>query len=69
MLRLKDGVNGLAAIAELDRSQLLRIEAIETLARIGETGGIPVLQRLADRSSESQDIRAAAQEALTTLAE
>lgn len=69
MLQLKEGVNGLCVIIEHDRSQLLRIEAIETLIRIGAPGGVPVLQRLLERSSESQDIRTAAQEALKMLVE
>ena len=67
LLKLEDGVNGLSVIAEHDRSQLLRIEAIETLARIGADGGVPVLQRLIDRTTESEDIHAAAQEALNLL--
>jgi len=69
MLQLKDGVSSLCAIIEHDRSQLLRVEAIETLVRIGATGVIPILQRLIERSSESQDIHTAAQEALKMLTE
>lgn len=66
-LRLEDGVNSLARLAEQDRSPLLRIEAIEAIGQIGSIQGISALRRLLGNASEPQDIRAAAEEALDLL--
>ena len=66
-LRLEESLYSLTTLAEYDRSQLLRIEAIEALAQIGSARGIPCLQNILHSSLESQDIRAAAEEALDIL--
>ncbi|PIE33321.1 hypothetical protein CSA56_12175 [candidate division KSB3 bacterium] len=66
-LRLEEGIYSLATIAEHDRSQQLRLEAIEAIGRIGSSRGITVLKNILHSSSESQEIRAVAEETLDIL--
>ena len=66
-LRLEQGIYSLIAIADSDRSQSLRIEAIEALGKIGSPLGITPLQNILHTSSESRDIRTAAEQALDQI--
>ncbi len=59
-LGLEERLYSLTTLAEHDRSQLLRIEAIEALGQIGSARGIPSLQNILYSSLESQDTRTAA---------
>jgi HEAT repeat protein/Flp pilus assembly protein TadD len=66
-LRTEEGIHGLIIIASSDSSQLLRIEAIDALGRIGSPLGVIPLQTILHTSSESQDIRTAAEQALDLI--
>ena len=66
-LRLEEGIYSLATIAEHDRSQILRLEAIEAIGKISSTRSITVLQNVLHAPLESQDIRTAAEDALDLL--
>jgi len=66
-LRAEEGIHGLITIASGDNSQLLRIEAIDVLGRIGSPLGAIPLRTIIHSSSESRDIRAAAEQALDQI--
>ncbi|PID59056.1 hypothetical protein CSB45_01215 [candidate division KSB3 bacterium] len=66
-LRLDESLYSLSTLAEHERSQILRIKAIEALGQIGSARGIPSLQKILHSTLESQDIRAAAEKALDLL--
>ncbi len=66
-LRIEESLYSLTTLAEHDRSQILRIEAIEAIGQIGSARGIPSLQNILHSSLESQDIRTAAEESLDIL--
>jgi tetratricopeptide (TPR) repeat protein len=66
-LRADEGIYGLITIARNDKSQLLRIEAIDALGKIGSPLGATPLQTILHTPSESQDIRTAAEQALDQI--
>lgn len=66
-LRSEEGIHGLITIASSDNSQLLRIEAIDALGRIGSPLGVIPLRTILHAPSESQDIRTAAEQALDQI--
>ena len=66
-LRAEEGVYGLITIASNDSSQLLRIEAIDALGKIGSPLGATPLQTILHTPSESQDIQTAAEQALDQI--
>ncbi len=63
-LQLEQGIYGLVSIVSNDRSQPLRIEAIEAIGKIGSPLGITLLQEILHTSSESREIHSAAEHAL-----
>lgn len=63
-LRVEQGIYSLSTIISHDRSQSIRLEAIQALGQIGSQLALPVLQSCLHDSSESQDLRLAAEEAL-----
>ena len=67
MLQAEQAIYGLITIANNDNSQLLRIEAIQALGQIGSSLGISPLETLLHASSESQEIRIAAEQALDQI--
>lgn len=68
-LRLEQNIFSLAAIANSDRSQRLRLDAIEAIGNIGSPLGLSPLQHILHTLSESQEIRNAAEQALDRLVE
>ncbi len=66
-LRAEQGIYGLITIASSDNSQLLRIEAIDALGKIGSPMGVNSLQAILHSPSESRDIRTAAEQALDQI--
>jgi tetratricopeptide (TPR) repeat protein len=66
-LRTEQGISGLIMVASNDSSQLLRIEAIAVLGKIGSLLGVTTLQAILHTPSESQDIRTAAEQALEQI--
>ncbi len=66
-LQIEEGLYSLATIAEHDRSQRLRLEAIGAIGQIGSARGITVIQNILHASSESQEIRAVAEDILDAL--
>lgn len=67
MLQAEQAIYGLTTIANSDHSQLLRIEAIQALGHIGSSLGIAPLEALLHASSEPQEIRIAAEQALDQI--
>jgi tetratricopeptide (TPR) repeat protein len=66
-MRMEQGIYGLIIVASSDQSQLLRIEAIEALGKIGASVGMSTLQTILHTPSESRDIRTAAEQALEQI--
>ncbi|MBD3308077.1 hypothetical protein GF339_16650 [candidate division KSB3 bacterium] len=66
-MRLEQSIHSLSMVATTDHSQLLRIEAIESLGKIGSPLGMTPLQDILHSSSESQDIHMAAEQALDQI--
>jgi tetratricopeptide (TPR) repeat protein len=66
-LRLEQGIYTLIALAGNDRSHQLRLESIEALGKIGSPLGMAPLQEILHSSSELQDIRSAAEQALEQI--
>lgn len=66
-LQLEQGIYSLVTIVNSDRFQPLRIEAIEAIGKMGSVLGITLLQDILHASSESRDIRTAAEQALEQI--
>lgn len=68
-LKLEQGIYTLMTIAVQDPSESLRLEAIEAMGNIQSSAGIAPLQELLHNSSESEEIHAAAEQAMKKITE
>lgn len=66
-LQLEQGIYSLSAVISHDRSHALRREAVQALGQIGSQLAIPILQACLHESSESQEVRLAAEQALDLI--